>query len=266
MKLKYIVHGFFSLAAVSLRAQQPAQLFNDTTVLNWVEGMPSCPYNFSEYLGRNIHYPDSARTHDIEGRVVVKFIVHTDGSISDCVVMKGLGYGCDEEAKNAILKMPPWTPGTQSGQVRNVRMMLPITFKLEQSSPAPIDSSALSHRLNPEPAIWTYVDSMPTVDYDDVKYILQNIVVPKGYFSKKDKYSKTIRFVINEDGHISGCEIVNGEPDLLDAEVIRVVNSMKGWHPGKMHGKAVKVYMSFRLHFDLESVRYARYKTAFPND
>jgi len=84
-----------------------------------------------EYLSANLHYPDSARYHNIEGRVVIKFVVNEDGSISDAVVIKGIDKYCDEEALRVVRNMPPWKPGYQNGKYVKVYFSLPIVFKLE---------------------------------------------------------------------------------------------------------------------------------------
>lgn len=81
-----------------------------------------------EYLSANIHYPEAARASRVEGKVFVNFIVRKDGRITDVNVLKGLGFGCDEEAVRVISSMPNWRPGTQSGRPVNVKYNLPVLF------------------------------------------------------------------------------------------------------------------------------------------
>ena len=83
-----------------------------------------------KYLGKSIDYPSQARRMGIEGRVFVQFIVGKDGSIRDVQAIKGIGAGCDEEAVRVIKKMPKWKPGKQRGRPVQVRMVLPVFFKL----------------------------------------------------------------------------------------------------------------------------------------
>lgn len=49
----------------------------------------------------------------IQGEVLIDFVVNEDGRISDCVVAKGIGEGCDEEALRVIKDMPSWHPGAK---------------------------------------------------------------------------------------------------------------------------------------------------------
>ena len=95
-----------------------------------VEQMPEPPYNIQKYLADNIRYPANATRNEIQGIVYVNFVVGPDGSISSPAVVKGIGYGCDEEALRVVSKLPSWTPGKQGGRAVQVRISLPIRFKL----------------------------------------------------------------------------------------------------------------------------------------
>jgi protein TonB len=58
-------------------------------------------------------------------------VINKDGSISDCKVARGIGYGCDEEALRIVKNMPNWNPGKQNGKTVNVSYILPIVFELD---------------------------------------------------------------------------------------------------------------------------------------
>jgi len=100
-------------------------------IFNYVEQMPTTPYDMAAYLAKNTHYPDAARDNNIEGRVIVRFVVNEDGAVSDVQVQRGIGGGCDEEAKRVVMAMPKWKPGKQNGKAVRVYFTLPIVFKLE---------------------------------------------------------------------------------------------------------------------------------------
>ena len=88
-----------------------------------------------ESIERHIKYPTIAKKAGIEGRVFIQFIVDTDGLVVDPMIIRGIGGGCDEEALRAV-KEARFTPGRQNGQAVNVKMTLPVTFRLSDSSPA----------------------------------------------------------------------------------------------------------------------------------
>ncbi|MBB6612923.1 energy transducer TonB [Pontibacter sp. Tf4] len=85
-----------------------------------------------KYLQRKMRYPGAAQSAGIEGTVVVTFIVDRTGKVSNVQVLKGLGFGTDEEAMRVVKGMPDWTPGQQNGRPVAVRYTLPIKFSLKK--------------------------------------------------------------------------------------------------------------------------------------
>lgn len=109
----------------------------DGEIFTVVENQPEFPGGMKElgaYLEKNLHYPESAQKVNAEGRVFVSFIVTKTGEISDVNILKGIGFGADEEAIRVVQNMPRWKPGSQSGQPVNVKYNLPIAFELEEGS------------------------------------------------------------------------------------------------------------------------------------
>jgi periplasmic protein TonB len=100
-----------------------------------VEIMPEPPGGlaaFYKYIAANIQVPVSVRTLGIEGKVYMKFVIDSDGSITNVSVMKGvLGCpDCDEEAKRLIESYPQkWKPGTLNGEPVRVYYNLAVGFK-----------------------------------------------------------------------------------------------------------------------------------------
>ena len=81
------------------------------------------------FFGRKINYPAAALDHQVSGRVHVAFVVDPEGHLHDPHVVRGLGYGLDEEALRLVRIMPWWTPGRINGQAVWVRVTLPIGFR-----------------------------------------------------------------------------------------------------------------------------------------
>lgn len=84
------------------------------------------------YLHDNTKYPQIALDNGISGKVHVKFVVETDGSISNITLLNDIGGGCGEEAVRVVSSMPKWKPGKQNGIQVRVWFVLPVHFKLEQ--------------------------------------------------------------------------------------------------------------------------------------
>lgn len=85
-----------------------------------------------QYLTANVHYPAPALNNNIQGKVTIGFVVNKDGQIEDVRVLRGLGYGCDEEAMRVISKMPNWKPGKNNGRPVNVYFNVPLVFELRE--------------------------------------------------------------------------------------------------------------------------------------
>lgn len=91
-----------------------------------------------KWLKNNIRYPEDAFKNDIQGRVIIKFIVNADGSISDATVVKGISPSLDNEAVRVTMAMPKWEAGEVNGNKVASFFTLPVNFRL--STPAPKDS------------------------------------------------------------------------------------------------------------------------------
>ncbi len=66
----------------------------------------------------------------MEGRVILRFVVTKEGAVSDVEVVKGIGFGCDEEAMRVVQQSPMWNPGKQRGKSVNVRVTVPLMFDI----------------------------------------------------------------------------------------------------------------------------------------
>jgi protein TonB len=101
----------------------------------FVEQMPTFAGGMEElgkFLSKNLRYPRQASNEGIEGKVYLQFVVDKNGKVSQITVLKGIGFGCDEEAIRVVAMMPTWTAGKQSGKPVAVRYTLPIVFKLNR--------------------------------------------------------------------------------------------------------------------------------------
>jgi TonB family C-terminal domain len=96
---------------------------------------------FNSYLMNEINYPLLARRTGIEGRVDVQFVVEKDGSLTEVKAIKGIGAGCDSEAVRVLQNAPRFKPGSQNGKPVRVRMVVPITFKLDEGRTNPDNST-----------------------------------------------------------------------------------------------------------------------------
>ncbi|OUU01468.1 MAG: hypothetical protein CBB99_03730 [Bacteroidetes bacterium TMED39] len=86
----------------------------------------------NRYLAENLEYPPMANENEIQGRVMVQFVVWKDGSIRDVQILgkRRFGFGLEEEAMRVVKAMPRWTPAKQRDKAVPMRFRLPILFQL----------------------------------------------------------------------------------------------------------------------------------------
>jgi protein TonB len=85
---------------------------------------------WAKFLQKNLRYPGEAVDKGISGKVFVSFIVEKDGHLSTFIIIRGVGYGMDEESLRVLKKAPAWKPGLQNGQAVRVKYTLPLNFVL----------------------------------------------------------------------------------------------------------------------------------------
>ena len=99
-----------------------------------VENPPTFPGGYAAFykvVSDELKFPSQAQRLGVEGKVFAEFVVGKDGKITDIKIIRGIGAGCDEEAIRVLKLTPAWNPGKQRGKSVKVRMVLPITFKLQ---------------------------------------------------------------------------------------------------------------------------------------
>ena len=99
------------------------------------EQMPLFPGGESalmNYVSSHINYPPMAAENNLQGKVIVQFIVEKDGSISEIKVVRSVDKDLDKEAVRVAGTLPKFTPGRQNGQAVRVWYTMPVTFKLNK--------------------------------------------------------------------------------------------------------------------------------------
>jgi len=108
--------------------EKPVEIFKS------VEQMPQFPGGegaLIKYLSSHINYPPMAAENDIQGRVVVAFVVDKTGKVGEVNVVRSVDKDLDREAVRVCKSLPKFVPGRQNGQPVSVWFTLPVTFKLQ---------------------------------------------------------------------------------------------------------------------------------------
>jgi TonB family protein len=99
--------------------QQKPQFQGDSTLLK-----------FREYITTQINYPIDAKKDNIQGRVIIEFVIDGDGLICNTNVVRGLHPSIDKEALRIINSSPKWTPGILNGEFVKTKETILVIFKL----------------------------------------------------------------------------------------------------------------------------------------
>lgn len=107
----------------------------ESEIYEFVDESPEYPGGMSalmQYLSENLKYPQFAAENGIEGKVLIRFVVTANGSVSNVTVVKGVSgcRECDQEAIRVVKKMPKWAPGKMNGKTVGCYFTLPIQFAL----------------------------------------------------------------------------------------------------------------------------------------
>jgi TonB family protein len=231
--------------------------------------MPQFPGGSSklfEFLQKNLRYPQVARDNNIQGTVVISFVVETDGSIGDIRVSRSLSPDCDAEAVRVVSVMPRWTPGEQDGKLVRVQYVLPVKFALSQNAPASAralsDSASRSKKIgipvaagpSPEDGVMMMVEEMASFPGGPRKmyeYLNQNLKYPEADRDRRIQGTVALTFVVETDGSIKNIQVARSLSPGCDAEAVRVASMMPKWTPGKHKGEVVRVQYVLPVKFTI---------------
>ena len=122
---------------VEKQENQQVTIYTDSSVITKnVETMGMYIGGFQELMWQiqsNIKIPDAALYNEINGTVIISFILEKNGTLSNIEVVKGLGFGLDEESIKALKSVPNnWIPFILDGKPAAIKFRIPIKFKLSR--------------------------------------------------------------------------------------------------------------------------------------
>lgn len=213
----------------------------EDSVFSVVDKMPEFQGGMSglnQFLRQNISYPASCREENIQGRVMVEFIIEKDGSISNVAIVKSVEERLDNEAKRVMSIMPDWTPGYNGDVPVRVKYTVPVNFKLNNDEPFQV--------VEKMPEFSGGIDALND-------YLKKNLKYPENCIKDKIQGRVLVQFIVEADGKITNAQIVKSVNKDLDDEAIRMISSMPDWTPGEQHGVAVRVKYTVPINFKLDN-------------
>lgn len=201
--------------------------------------------NFSHWCGANIDYPDEALKNNITGKVIVQFIITTEGKVSDVKVIKGAHPLLDAEAVRVVSSSPAWEPVTLNGRKVNVEFVQPVVFRITKKTDndGPLVHARFSHNG----------------DNNFMTWIARNIRYPKEAMRVGAEGDVYLAFSISEEGYVDDVKILRGvsfgkkekraAAAALNEEALRVVSASPRWIPAMKWGKPVKISYNVQISF-----------------
>lgn len=218
-------------------------------VFSYVEQMPEFiagADSLNRFIYSHLQYPEQAINQDIQGKVSVKFVVNSQGQISQLQVVKKVNPMLDSEAIRVVqLTNGLWKPGMQNGKAVDVYKVLPINFIIVVDTIEPIEKFEFLKKIDSNEFI------PPLYKNDEnavVKHIGKNLALTSDEI--KNLFFLEIGFscIIDTNGNCSNFKITKSVNPDFDIELLRVLRLMKkGWRPAMKRGKPIKYQQEFNI-------------------
>ncbi|MAT54172.1 MAG: hypothetical protein CMN32_06790 [Saprospirales bacterium] len=206
------------------------------------------------FFNRNIVYPQVARNEEIEGTVVISFVVEPDGHISNPQLIKDIGGGCGEEALRVANAMNGaldqagllWKPGLKDGKPVRTQVNLPIRFKIQ----------------DPPDFVIVGLDTVYIVFDDSLQFnggpealqkvLQENLHYPEAYKDSCFIGTMDMTLRVNPRGIVKVIDLAdysNLGPDFQWEAIMAASATWRQWTPATRNGKAVPAPYDISLTF-----------------
>lgn len=223
---------------------------SDEEVLSSAEEMPRFPGGEGELMkciAHNIRYPKEAMEQNIQGRVIVRFVVTRTGKIGQVEIVRGNDL-LNQSAIDAVKALPDFIPGKVNGNPVSVWYVLPITFRLSEDDKTDTDKSAPSETIDPSRGT---IAQFPGGEIKLMEYLAKNIIYPKEAMEQNVEGRVVTQFTIGKTGKVGDIKVVRSVSPELDREAIRVVSTLPDFIPAKLDGNPVASWYTLPISFKL---------------
>ena len=204
----------FQEANSFFQSPKPLPVYDSNEIFDVVENAPEYKGGFdawNNYLKENLSYPEPAKLNKVEGVVYLVFVITKEGKVENPEILRGVGYGLDEEAIRVVKGSPDWIPGMQRGQKVNVRMRLPVRFKLSEDKSQSIMGQAETGNSEP----------VPSPEFRE--YLLKNLKYPLQARVKENTGTVLAELTLDNKGIIKSISIRQSPSKELYSEVMETL-------------------------------------------
>ncbi len=225
-KILFLQIAFFAIQIVS--AQETVIVTKDILYNTAeIEVKPEFSGGIKEFYKFIIENYKSPSVAGLKGKVYTNFIIEKDGSLTDIMVLKDIGFGTGEEAIRVLELCPKWKPGEQNGQKVRCSFSLPILIE------TPIDNSQVE--VKPE---------FPGGMNNLLGFIAKNYQIPNVEGLAGKIY---VTFAVDIDGSLVDIRVLRDIGYGTGKEAIRVLKMCPKWEPATLDGKPVRCTFSLPI-------------------
>ena len=216
-----------------------------------------------EYMYQNLKYPEEARKNNVEGHVILQFVVRDDGSLKDITVISEISAGCGKAASQVIESMNQmkerWIPGQQRGKNVNVLYTLPVKFKLNGTQRSSNQESKPIANYFPTSVNWKECSDLDNIFgrmMCSIKktsdFVQQQVNYPEEALKNKIEGTCTVRAYFDEKGKLTKAEIKEDIGFGCGEEALRLVKLLPEMSPNQQDGKPVNGSLLISVNFSLK--------------
>ncbi|WP_299553248.1 energy transducer TonB [uncultured Porphyromonas sp.] len=205
------------------------------------------------YMSDNLVYPEEAVKKQLQGRLLVRFVVEPDGQLSQVGIHRSIHPLLDAEAVRMVKSMPRWIPARNNGVAVAAPMMLPITFKLPSQGLASLVDCLQKSNVKQV----TEPDSIPVIDENNTDierplfpggdqgfydFLRSKLEYPEVEYRNRNQGEVHLRFVVDVDGSISQVTVVKGTSPAFDQAALDVMKLAPKFIPARKDGKPIQAW------------------------
>jgi TonB family protein len=255
VRVQNVIPVYFKLIEADLSTQGDSKIYPDESPPLEVRPFFSKGENgLNDYIGSSLHYPKNALKNNIQGRVIVSFVVNGDGSLSQFKIEHGVSPDIDAEALRVMQMSPKWLPGILNGKTVRVIHYVPIDFIIQGQSKSQTQDTINHSKIDtPTSGPVELAPSFPGGLEAFYKYLKKNQRYPRSAIQSGTEGRVIVTFVVERDGSLTDIKVKRGVSPDMDDEALRLIKESPKWRPGIQNDKPVRVQYSVPIDFKLDN-------------
>lgn len=197
-------------------------------------------YSALASLDKKIIYSSSCRNTDIQGLLIVQFIINKEGLPTNVHIRQGFGGDCDQEALKIVKRYARFTPAMKNGQPVRFQMLLPVKLVSKEND------HKWQPKFHPPLKVYKKVDKMPKLK-GSYAALQKKIKYPLRCIKAGIQGVIKVQFIVNKKGIPTHVHILKGIGGGCGQQSVDAIKRYARFTPGMINGKPVLVKMSLPI-------------------